>query len=269
MVCTVIGKSGFLASSLLGYEQTKNWRFIPHKEAKDDSSWLNDTDIIINCAFSPIMMKHGYQEGEDLDSFLAKKIKDLDHIHYVMISSRKVYGASVQEKCFTEDEELSPDTPYGVAKMKIEHSLSKIIPFERLTILRPSNIFGAELNRRTFFGFALTKLINEKKIIYDFSPLVKRDFLSVQKFSQDLVKIALARRGGIYNLGSGFGVQCGDIAQWLIEGYGLGELIVTEDTQKDAFWLDMTRTKATFGLQSYSKDALRSDCVNLGRFYSH
>lgn len=268
MVCTVIGKNSFLASSLLGREETKNWRFISHEDAKKDDSWLKGADVIVNFAFSPVMMKEGYHSQEDFDSSLARKIEDLDHVHYVMISSRKVYGASEEERCYKEGDYLAPDTPYGMAKMVVEEKLGKIIPAERLTILRPSNVFGAELNRKTFFGFALTKLVNEKKIVYDFSPQVKRDFLSVKSFSEDLLKIVSVKKGGIYNLGAGFGVPCGDIAHWLIEGYGAGELIVTDDVQKDAFCLDMTKTMQTFNLEYRSIEDLRIDCIELGRFCS-
>lgn len=267
MVCTVIGMNSFLARALKECARTQDWSFLSHKQAFEQAEWIENCSAVINFAFSPEMAAHGYNADLDIDSRLATLIAGYEHIHYLMVSTRKVYGTFSDPVALREDMLTAPDTPYGLAKKEVEQRLSDILPAPRLTILRPSNIFGHELNRKTFFGYALTRLVTEGKIVYDFNPQIMRDFLFVKRFAQIVVKIAEAPKGGVYNIGAGFGVECDKIAQWLIAGYEQGKLVVSADVIKDAFWLDMAKTNADYALEPYTLEELRSDCIAIGRAY--
>lgn len=267
MVYTVIGMNSFLAQSLKECAGTQGWNFLSHKQVFEQSDWLKTCSGVINFAFSPEMAARGYNSDLDIDSKIAELITEREHIRYTMVSTRKVYGTFNEPLALREDMELNPDTSYGQAKKEVEQRLSDILPVSRLTILRPSNIFGKELHRKTFFGYALTRLVTEGKIVYDFNPHVSRDFLSVEKFAQCVVHIMNNPKGGIYNIGAGFGVECGKIVQWLIEGYGQGELVVSDNIIKDAFSLDMTKTNAEYDLKAYTSAQLQADCLAVARFY--
>ena len=71
-------------------------------------------------------------------------------------------------------------------------------------------------------------------------------------------------RPGIYNLGAGFGISCGQVAQWLIEGYGAGRLVVTDPVPKSQFQLDMGKARADYGLSQVTAAMLREDCLQCG-----
>lgn len=211
------------------------------------------------------MRTGGYSASADFDSRLAHVLKEGD-CRYIMLSSRMVYGPSVHDdSSLHEVDILHPDTPYGHAKMAVEKSLLDILGPERLTVLRISNVFGFEPERRSFFGMAQTRLMNEGKIVYDMSPLARRDFISVRNFACALIKIASAPHPGTYNLGSGFGLETGRIAEWLIEGYGAGELVVNKFSYSDQFWLDMGLTRKAFEIPVLSPEDLHADCLECGR----
>lgn len=263
MAIVVIGKNSFLAQGLHDYVgDDPNWLFLSRDEALTQDQWLHRASCVINFAFSPFMMAQGYSAQEDIDSKLAQKIAAHTHIHYIMISTRKVYPSAVEAMGLREDTPPAPDTPYGAAKYEVEQRLAQFLPPERLTIIRPSNIFGREIGRKTFMGHAVTRLLSEGRIVYDFNPDVMRDFLGVRKFSEIIAAIAVHPRGGIYNVGAGFGIPCRQIAQWLIAAHGTGELVVSNNESRDGFWLDMTKTNAAFGLVPYTPAALEEDCVS-------
>lgn len=261
MAIVVIGKNSFLAQNLRDYVGDRpDWMFLTREEALADNGWLPRASAVINFAFSPHMMAQGYIAQEDIDSKIAQLIAAHAHIHYIMISTRKVYPSAVEAMSLCEDMPPAPDTAYGAAKYEVEQKLAQILPPSRLTIIRPSNIFGREVGRKTFMGYAVTRLLSEGRIVYDFNPDVMRDFLGVRKFCEIIAIISAHPRAGIYNAGAGFGIPCRQIAQWLIAARGAGELAVSNNESRDGFWLDMAKTNAAFGLAPYDKLALEQDC---------
>lgn len=264
MSVVVVGKSSFMAQEMRR-KAPQDWIFLSHIEATENTGWVDAARCVINFSFDPKLRAEGYIESGDIDSRLARLIKN-SQAHYIMLSSRMAYGPSVHEdRGMREDDPVSPVNPYGNAKLAVEKSLLGILGADRLTILRMSNVFGFEPGRRSFLGMAQTRLAEEGKIVYDMSPLVSRDFIPVWLVAEALLNIAADPVPGVYNLGAGFGIQTGLIAEWLIEGYGAGELHVNKFSHADAFWLDMTKTKKTFGLSAFSFEDLRSDFLECGR----
>lgn len=261
MTIVVVGKSSFLAQSVKAHPLCTDWVFLSHKEALSDPQWLDEAECVINFSFPSAFKTQGYDAENDIDTLLAGMIRKHPLIHYIMLSSRMVYSESEDNAGFKEGQPERPVSLYGQAKLSIEKSLLSILGEKCLTILRLSNIFGHESGRHTFFGTALTTLLNEKKIFLDIAPDNERDFLAVWRFAEALIKIAGNPVPGLYNLGTGFGTGCGLIAQWLIEGYGEGELIITNTSKKGHFWLDMTKTRAAFGLEEITADLLQKDCI--------
>lgn len=265
MSVTIVGKTSYLAQELSKLPATDGWCFLSHGEALDDLSWRDNTQTVINFAFCPDFKTSDYDPDKDIDKKLATAIAMHD-VHYVMLSSRAVYGEDEDNFVFDETRPPNPQAPYAVAKVEVEKELNAILPEERLTILRPSNIFGFEYGRPTFFGMALTRLKNENKIVFDMARETQRDFLSVWRFCEAIIQIANMPLAGTYNLGSGTGTQCGDIADWLIEGYGQGSLEITNDRKHGEFVLDMLQANETYGLPCITKEMIREDCLKCGAY---
>lgn len=264
MTIVAIGKTSFLAQAVRD-KAPADWIFLSHAEALENTEWAESARCTVNFSFDPKLRTEGYIESADVDSRLARLMARHGG-QYIMLSSRMVYGPSVHsDGGLREGDVLHPVNPYGRAKMAVEKSIADILGPERLTILRMSNVFGFEPDRRSFFGMAQTRLVNEGKIVYDMSPLVRRDFISVWHFADALLKIASAPRPGIYNLGAGFGIETGLIAEWLIEGYGGGELVVNKFSHADQFWLDMMETRDAFEIPALAPEDMRADCLECGR----
>lgn len=263
MTIVVIGKTGLLGQTLQVHE---GWQCLSHEEALQDTGWVTTASCVINCAFSPVLRTGPYQAEQDIDLKLAMLIKNSTNCHYIMISTRAVYGLSDGLHGWAEDATPSPLTDYARNKLQIENNVRDILSPERQTILRLTTMFGYELDRPSFFGLALTGLLRHETITLDMDPLVKRDFLSVWRFADAMKVIAANPEAGIYNLGSGIGTECGAIAGWLIEGFGDGHLN-PGTAPKDPFWLDMTKTYTTWpALHVITADDTRNDVLQCGEW---
>ncbi|HRH30111.1 MAG TPA: sugar nucleotide-binding protein, partial [Aquabacterium sp.] len=258
MRVTVVGKSSLIAQALQAHPAGAGWQFISHLQARQTHEWLDHTDLIINCAFDDRLKQEPYQPELDMDLWLAEQLRERPHIRYTMLSSRMAYGAPPPDGRLHTDLQSQPINLYGQAKWRTEQTLRELLG-PRLLILRLSNIFGQEdvPGRRNFFAMALRSLREQGRIVLDISPFVERDFLPVDQLAQSLVHISQLWKSGLFNLGSGHGVPTGRIAQWLIEGHGRGELLINNLREHDAFWLDMSVTRQTFGILPTPPELIR------------
>jgi dTDP-4-dehydrorhamnose reductase/UDP-glucose 4-epimerase len=176
------------------------------------------------------------------------------------------YGPPDSDGRLAEERPAAPVNLYGQAKLTAEQAIVSALG-SRATILRLSNIFDRSEGlgeRRSFFAMALRRLREENQIAFDMSPFVERDFLPADLLADWLVRIAERPVPGLFNLGAGFAVPTGRIAQWLIAGYGQGGLCITDFREHDGFWLDMAKSRRTWGLAPVTEDDIRSACIAIG-----
>lgn len=262
---TVVGQSSLIAQALKALPGAADWQFIGHVQARQGHEWLDHTDQIINCAFDDRLKQEPYQPELDMDLWLAVQLRERPQIRYTLLSSRMAYGLPLADGRLHTALPPQPINLYGQAKWRTEQALRELLG-DRLLVLRLSNIFGQEdvPGRRNFFAMALRSLREHGRIVLDISPFVERDFLPVDQLAQSLVHISQFWQSGLFNLGAGHGLPTGRIAQWLIEGHGRGELLVNNLREHDAFWLDMSATRQTFGIPPTPAALIRERCLALG-----
>lgn len=228
------------------------------------SADLGAYDAVINMAYDPRIMRQAYDPALDFDLRVADAAARAGR-HFVMISSRRVYGPARQWP-LPEDAPKAPADFYGRNKLETEGRVQDI-GGSGCTILRLANVFDYEPSRHTFFGIALTSLRREGRIILDSNPLVKKDFIPLPDCAGAILTILSQLPAGIFNLGYGTATEIGQIAQWLIEGYGRGELVATSAEMRDEFLLDITRLTAR--IEAPARTSIRERCVEIGKRLRH
>lgn len=261
MSVMVIGKHSFLAQSLYRTTDKENWIFQTHAEILEDQSALLQSDVVINFAMDPRIVNEKISAESSFDVWVANKIKGHPRIHFFMVSTRQVYG---QEQYLSESLIPIPKSLYGRNKLDIEIGLLKILGNSRLTILRCSNVFGFELGRRTFFGAMLSSLQKSNSINFDLSLETKKDVISVVTFCNVITKILHLCPPGIYNLGSGVSIKCGDLAQALIDGYGQGSIQCSSEIISGQFFMDVEKLTKLIGDLEVTKESIGFDVGVLG-----
>ena len=254
---TVIGKSSFLARHLAA--AYPDWTYLDYQDALSETKWVRETDVVINCAFHPDLKTGDYSPVKDIDFLLSGYIA-ASHVHYVMLSSRAVYGEAQPDDHILHEVHIPmPTNAYGKNKYMSEEAVEGILPPERLTIIRSANIFGSEYGRSTFFGLMLTSLKDEGVLRFNIAPDAVRDFLSARKWAQYLGKIADNPKSGIYNLGSGQGTTTQDLADLMIKYNGSGTVEYSGKSYNGQFILDMSKAKQDYGLDDYSSEEFEDD----------
>ena len=227
---------------------------------------LAQADVVVNFATDQALFRETYSEERDWDVRVAAAAAKA-HSHFVMCSTRRVYPAPVRLGAVETDPATGDETVYGANKAKSEKTVTQIVGANG-TIFRLSNIFGFEYSetgqRRSFFAQLLGSLRRNGEIRFDMSAATRRDFLPVEVCASAIVRGLRGGVGGVFNLGCGFPVICGDVAQWVVEGFGSGRLVIEPDVVKDEFYLDMQNWRATFG-PLIGEDALQNYCMELGR----
>lgn len=258
----IVGKNSFLGREFLTQSRELSVRAIGHADVID-AQVLRDVSCIVNFSFSPAMYEEDYVQSLDIDSRLARAAKD-SGAHYVMISSRKVYQEAIQWGAKEDSSATGSDT-YGKNKLRIEANLVKLLG-DRLTILRPGNVFGYErqVGRKRFGAYLLSQLVDTGDIHLTVSPFVRRDAVPVDFFCEVLREVVLKRPAGIINVGTGVSVEIGRIALWIIKGFGAGRLIAESTMEADEFQLDTKRLSSSLGLHC-DYERIEQFSIDLGR----
>jgi dTDP-4-dehydrorhamnose reductase len=241
MKTLIVGKNSFIGKS--AYSNINNAEKISYQDI--DKINLKDYNVILNCSIMDVYKNDVYSEDSDVDIKLAR-LAEKSGIHYIMISTRKVYGISNSVANYNERSDLNPSDRYSENKLITEFKIKEMM--DSYTILRPSNVFGYEPRRKSFMGFCMNQLMDSNKIVYDISADTIRDFIDVDTFTKVVNQICQVKAKGLYNVGSNIGLSVGDVSKYLIKGYGSGNLIADSEKLFDQFILDNTKIKSELGI---------------------
>ena len=256
----LVGHNSFLAQAFLAVTPLRDQiRTISHQAIPNVP--LAGVDCVVNFAYTPQYFYEDYRSDADIDRLLSDKLAG-QGIHFVMFSSRKVYAPN-QNIPIEETSELDGQGVYGKNKIITESYIAERL-VEKYTILRLSNVFGFEPGRHTFMGTAQQTLIDEGKIYLDIDEDAFRDFLPVEYFSTTLDWFLQNPTPGIFNMGSGVKTSVGDVARWLIHGYGRGDLHVDSQIDADSFVFNISKLARLAGVPC-TNEKIKSSCIKLGK----
>ena len=138
-------------------------------------------------------------------AMVAELLKRGWHGRLVLLSSAAVYGAARQLPV-AENTPLRPLNAYGACKLAVERGLARLLPPERLLILRLSNVYGTvlDLDRRRVGALVLEALIRGAPFTTYGDGGSERDYLHIDDFCR-AVAPALTAGIGAVNIGSGKG----------------------------------------------------------------
>lgn len=118
----------------------------------------------------------------------------------IFASTVGVYGK--QKKPFhEEDSDLKPITSYTKSKLDSEKIILSSLPISQYTILRFSNIFGTDYNRKNLIENIARTMLNNKPLKLSLSEESVLDFLFISD-AIDAFELAI-RSCGIFNIGFG------------------------------------------------------------------
>ncbi|MEJ8476990.1 NAD-dependent epimerase/dehydratase family protein [Roseibium algae] len=250
-----IGRKSFLASCFQERYASNATTFLDARDPELPIK-LKNADVVVNFAFDPKLSKLKYDQRLDIDAHLASLLKGTA-TRYVTFSTRCVYSADASTPAI-ETETGGEVGVYGTNKRIIENRLIDTLG-DRLLILRLSNIVGYEFGRarRTFMAMMQDSLREESRVYFNQPLSTRKDFLPAPLFADALDRFVQADVCGVYNLGSGIPLPCGDVIASLLEKHS-GADVVLADRQLPAeeFWLSMEKSSHIIEYLPTSADIL-------------
>lgn len=265
----IIGKNGFISSNL--YEFFKKNKISSdcisfEKFFYKNKNYISTYTTIINCATNYNFVKKKYQKKFDFNLQIANKIYNYQNIKFVILSTRKVYKSRFN---ISEFGNINPKCNYSKNSYKSEIETKKIIPKQRLIILRISNLIGLhKFTKRkihenfvfNFFKYAKSGLLVDTKNYY-------KDFLGVNKFSEIVYKLVKIKKCyGIFNVSIGKKIYLSKIVQWL-NYYNKKKLKIVNSFKNyntDNFTLNNKKLMNTLSIKNTIND-LKLECLQVSK----
>jgi len=215
----VVGYNSFIGKRLSFKADWPNnvLQFSYDKYLQQKPEFLKQANVVINCALDPRFKTHNYNEKFDVDFQVARQAYE-NGSHFIMMSTRKVYGNSPEFKIYSETSPVNPVDFYSENKLMSEYRIRAYFG-DKATILRGSNLYGYEPGRKSFMGYCMDQLLSTGKIEYTFSPYNQRDFIYIDNACKLILKVARKKPTGVFNLGAGFSIDVGNIGKYLILGF--------------------------------------------------
>jgi nucleoside-diphosphate-sugar epimerase len=217
----VTGASGFIGSHLTKVLTAAGYRVVLHSSLLGDiaNCELNFRDVghVFHLAartFVPESWENplSYYHVNLLGTVNVLEFCRARGASLTLISSY-VYGPPARLP-ISEDEPLCAFNPYSHTKILAEEAG---LYYQRqfgvpVTIVRPFNVYGPGQNRRFLIPTILAQAIDPGQtaiVVADLRP--RRDYLFVADLVGLLVRTAFRREGGIFNAGSGWSCEVGDV----------------------------------------------------------
>ena len=264
----IIGQQGRIASNLFKYFKTKKIKVYSlsfESFIKKQSKNINKFDVIINCTSNQKFIKNKYQDRNDNDLIIAKKIMH-SKTKLVMLSTRKVYKAKFN---INELDKIKPNCNYSKNKVISEASVTKIL-LNRILILRISNIIGyPNKNKRKlhktfsdiFFEMAKKGFMYKNNKIY-------KDFISMKKFNQIVFELIKKNSFGLFNVSLGKKIYLNQLITWL-NFYNSKKLKIISPKNSfnnDSFTLSNKKLMKKIKIKNNVID-LKNECLRISRSF--
>jgi len=233
---------------------------------------VKDFDVVFHLAGNTITNKTNVPElHNEVNAFgtlnLLRACAKSKIKHFIFVSTCEVYGSNLKGKVL-ESRKPKPINDYGKSKFIAEGYCKKFSKFFKVTIIRPSYIYGIGQPKERFFSKLIVSAIKDKKI--KFSPDAGGyDFVYIKDATKGIIKLAQRKNKKkleIFNLSSGKYSSMKQIFNLLMEitgkSYIENFLLHQKNRNQKMFFLSIKKAQKKGYVPKYSlKEGLR-DYIN-------
>lgn len=167
----------------------------------------------LSTEFDPCQIRESFNDNViALSNFLNLIKSKLSH--FIFVSSISVYGIPLSNP-IDENHPIRPSSLYGCSKAAAEMMCNALCNNNKipLTILRLTQLYGLNSAHNAFPHVLLDALKSKNFSKLKINPNVERDYLHISDFIQFLLKLIEQPKQGIFNIGSGKGVNLFSLIQ--------------------------------------------------------
>lgn len=271
-------KVGVIGLGLIGYPiasslHSRGHEVISWTRRPRANPWFNSTDLsnynsqeldFLIVASGEARPSLGGVKSEMMSTYdLVSDHGQEDGPRVIYLSSGAVYGECVEIR--SESDPANPSTEYGFAKFAVEQAFLSLYG-KNFCSLRIGNVIDWD----SPYGVlqAMSKALTQRKIDFYGDPTDCRDYISIQDLTLTVSKIVESQIfPNILNVGSGVGVQLGELAA-ILNDYLRGDIKITWQEigidQLKETKLDVSKLKSTFGVLPKNPREIFSEFLNRG-----
>jgi NAD dependent epimerase/dehydratase len=183
--------------------------------------------------------------------------RELDVKKVIHTSTSEVYG-NARFVPISEDHPLQGQSPYSATKIAADQLAYAFFTSFALPVItvRPFNTYGPRQSARAVIPTIITQIINTSKPIKLGALFTTRDFSFVQDTVSGFIAALNSEKGfgEVFNLGSGFEISIGDVANLISKIMGV-TLEISEDQKRfrpeksevDRLWADNRKARSSLG----------------------
>ena len=223
-------------NNLTGLDECPTYRFVKGSttDASTLTSLLREVDVVVNFAAETHVDRSIANPGVFFESNTMGTMALLDNARradarFVQISTDEVYGQALDGKSFTEEDRLSPSSPYAASKAAadlIVESFHETYGLHTM-ILRCTNNFGPNQFPEKFIPKAIISSVVGRKIPIYGNGLQVRDWIYVTDFCQAiLAAIEKGDSGATYNVSAGNELPNIEVAKRILRKLGKPESVI-------------------------------------------
>ena len=262
----IIGLKGLIGSNLFNYSMIKKlnvYQLSFENFIKNKNIHVDKFDVIINCTSNQKFIKNQYQDKNDNDLRIAKKILH-SKTKLVMLSTRKVYKAKFN---IDELDKEKPNCNYSKNKIKSEINIKKILT-NRVLILRISNIICYPNSNKRKLHKTFSDIFFEmakKGFIYKNNKTYK-DFISIKKFNQIVLELIKKNSFGLYNVSLGKKIYLNQLITWL-NFYNSAQIKIIKlknSFNNDSFTLNNKKLMQEIKIKNNTLE-LKNECLRISK----
>ena len=250
MSVAVLGSSGYIGQNLLKYLKDNDYAYRSlgrrntqsiYKTAgsnddvntkTEESCWLplEGCTSLVHLAWNgtPRTKKATGKDiiNQKLIKLSVESCMQYDVKEIIFISSGGAIYGETDSRYINEDHPCSPKSQYGINKLAAELYIRQLCaPLKqlKLTILRPSNIYGGMFpsDKKNGFINVVSSILKNNETVHLQGPDTVRDFLHVHDLCTS-IELSLKRTGHrleTYNVGSSIGFKLKDVMSLLVNKY--------------------------------------------------
>ena len=266
MKVVITGASGFIGTHLIKRLKRENIEVIgvSRKDSLNvdyivksyqEVTEIENIDLLIHMADTNLNNNIDYIETSYVNKKLAAHFKN----KIIFISSALVYGDNSWE-LLNEKQIPKPLTQYAKNKYQYEKDIIKF----NGTVLRLANVYGKGMSPNNVFYDIYDQIKNNNSEIKIKNIKHIRDFIYVDDVCGSILAVALNRKKGIYNICTGKGTSIEDLANIIINNFGLEGLqysLLSQNFTHSKLVLDPTYTNKIYNWNA--KINIKHGCKNL------
>ncbi|HXW51019.1 MAG TPA: NAD(P)-dependent oxidoreductase [Candidatus Acidoferrales bacterium] len=201
MRLTIVGARSFIGAVVAAAARGRDHEVVvtPHDQIPD-----GDLGVVVYC--SGIPWGADAQPREAFRLHVSAPLEWLDTRRFerlIYLSSARVYDRSASTHEDTTLATLPSDAQSVYVASKIAGEAAMLECSERTIVLRPSNVFGANLESHVFLSDIIRQAVTTGRMTIRTALWSSKDYVDVHEVAYVILKIAAASRHRVYNVASG------------------------------------------------------------------